>query len=50
MRYIVSYFQPKKKRGYYSQQSATFMKIEDAMFWESIMKEKGCKDVNITVK
>lgn len=48
MKYEVSYLHPKKKG--YSKQTATFLRIEDAFFWESIIKNKGAKEVTISPK
>jgi hypothetical protein len=45
MKYQVTYLKPKKKG--YSQQTATFLKIEDASFWEKIMKEQNCANIEI---
>lgn len=45
MKYDVTYLQPKDKG--YSKQTATFLKIEDAIFWESLIKEKGAKEIQI---
>jgi len=46
MKFEITYLKPKKKG--YAKQSATFLKIEDCFFWESIIKEQGCKDIVIT--
>jgi hypothetical protein len=46
--YQVMYLKPKKKG--YSQQTATFLKIDDAIFWEQIVKQQGAKDIKIVVK
>ena len=48
MMYQLCYLKPKKKG--FSNQSATFMKIDDAVFWVSVMKEKGCRDFKILIK
>ena len=45
--YQVTYLKPKKKG--YSCQQATFLKIDDAIFWEHFVKEKGAKDIKILV-
>ena len=45
MKYQVTYLKPKKKG--YSQQTATFLKIEDASFWEKMMKEQNCANIEI---
>ena len=47
MRYSVSYLKPKKKG--YAKQTATFLKIEDAMFWENVVKSQGAKEIQIQV-
>jgi hypothetical protein len=36
----------KKKKGY-SQQTATLNSVEDAFFWESVIKAQGAKDIQI---
>ncbi len=46
MKFEITYLKPKKKG--YAKQSATFLKIEDAFFWESVIKEQGAKDIIIT--
>ena len=43
--YQVNYLKPKKKG--YATHKATFMKIEDAIFWENHIKENGAKEVQI---
>jgi hypothetical protein len=45
MKYQVVYLKPKKKA--YSKQIVTFYTIEDAGFWERMVKQQGCKDVEI---
>ena len=48
MMYQVNYMKPKKK--VYAQQKATFLKIEDAVFWEEhVKKNLGAVDTQITV-
>jgi hypothetical protein len=44
----VNYLKPKKKG--FAKHSATFLKIEDAVFWEKVMTERGCTDIKIMVK
>lgn len=46
MKFEVTYSHPKKKG--YAKQSATFLKIEDAFFWQSIVEKQGAKDIIIT--
>jgi hypothetical protein len=46
MKYEVSYLKPKTKG--YSKQKAVFLKIEDAFFWESIVKDQGAKEIIIS--
>ena len=46
--YKVNYLKPKKKG--YAKHSASFMKIEDAIFWEKVMSKQGCRDFRILVK
>ena len=36
-----------KRKGHYSKQIATFLTIEDAAFWEQVMKQQGAKDIEI---
>ena len=48
MKYEVIYDKPKKKG--YAKQSATFLKIDDAILWESHVKEQGCKNIIICPK
>ena len=48
MMYQVNYMKPKKKG--YAKQTATFVKIDDAVFWEKVMTEQGCTDFQILVK
>ena len=48
MMYQVNYMKPKKKG--YAKQTATFVKIDDAVFWEKVMTEEGCTDFQILVK
>ena len=48
MMYQVQYLKPKKKG--FAKQTATFMKIDDAVFWEKVMTEQGCKDFQILFK
>ena len=45
IKYQVVYLKPKKKS--YSKQVVTFYKIEDAGFWEQMVKTQGCKEVEI---
>jgi hypothetical protein len=46
-RYIVKYTHPKKKGT--SAQTATFFKLDDAVFWEEYVKKTGAKNVEIHV-
>lgn len=48
MMYEVRYLQPKKKG--FSKQSATFLKLDDAVFWESHIKTLGAKEIMICPK
>lgn len=45
MKYQVQYMQPKKKG--YAKQNAVFYKIEDAIFWENVVKDQGAKEIII---
>lgn len=48
MIYQVNYLKPKKKG--YSKQTAKFLKIEDAVFWEEhVKKTQSAVDTSITV-
>ena len=48
MMYRVNYLKPKKKG--YVKQTATFLKIEDAIFWEEhVKKNLDAVDTQITV-
>ena len=48
MIYQVNYLKPKKKG--YSKQTAKFLKIEDAVFWEEhVKKNLSAVDTTITV-
>lgn len=49
MKYQVSYLRPKKK-GFSQQIAGDFLKIEDAEFWSTIVKDQGAKDIQILVK
>ena len=46
--YQVTYLKPKKKG--YSEQIATFFKIDDAEFWSKIVEKQGAKEVKILVR
>lgn len=48
MMYQVNYLKPKKKG--YAKQTATFLKIEDAVFWESVVQEQGATNIQILAK
>jgi hypothetical protein len=48
MIFEVRYRQPKKKG--FSNQVATFLKLDDAFFWESHIKNNGAKDIIICPK
>jgi hypothetical protein len=48
MKYEVTYLKPKKKG--YSQQTATFLNIESAIWWETILKDQGAKQIIISPK
>jgi hypothetical protein len=48
MKYLVEYLHPKKKG--YSKQTATFLTIDDAAFWQSVIEKQGAKDIKIFVK
>ena len=48
MKYQVVYLRPKKKG--YSKQTASFLSIDDAVFWQQVIEKQGAKDVQIHVK
>ena len=48
IQYQVVYLKPKKKG--YSKQIATFLTIDDADFWQQVVKKQGAKDIEIHVK
>ena len=48
MKFKVSYMKPKKK-GYYSQQVATFYDERDALNWEHHIRRNGCKEITLRV-
>ena len=48
MMYQVNYLKPKKKG--YAKQTATFLKIEDAVFWEGVVKKQGATNIQILAK
>lgn len=48
MKYEIQFLRPKRKG--YSKQSAIFLKIEDAIWFESILKAQGAKEIIICPK
>lgn len=46
MKYEVVYFKPKKKT--YAKHTATFLDLEGAIFWQSLIEKQGAKDIIIT--
>lgn len=48
MNYEVTYLKPKRKG--FSHQTVTFLKIEDAFFWQSIVEKQGAKEITIRPK
>lgn len=48
MKFIVTYKKPKKK-GHFSEQTATFFSIDDAEFWSKHVEEQGARDLKILV-
>ncbi len=48
LRFTVTYKQPKKK-GFYSQQEATFLDPEGAEMWKQHIEQKGCIDIKVAV-
>ena len=48
MMYQVKYLKPKKKGT--AMQTATFLKIEDAVMWEGIVKDQGATNIQILAK
>jgi hypothetical protein len=49
MKYQVSFLK-RKKKNQYSQQFAVFYSIEDAVWYEGIVKSQGAKEIHITPK
>jgi hypothetical protein len=47
--YQVHYLRQKKK-GYSQTTAGDFLTIDDAIFWEQIVKQQGAKDIKIVVK
>lgn len=47
MKYQVIYKEPKNKKGYYSNQKATFLDITDALFWHDHVKKNGSIDIEV---
>jgi hypothetical protein len=45
MKYKVQYLKPKKKGS--SKHEAVFFNIEDAFFWQKMVKDNNCKNVEI---
>lgn len=47
MKYQVTYMimEPNKKNGSYIKQTATFLDVSGAIFWENHIKENGAKNV-----
>ena len=50
MKFEVCYDRPKKKKGFYSKQSAVFYDIRDAMLWERHLKTTDAKNIILRVK
>jgi len=48
MKYEVTFLKPKKKG--YAKQSAIFLKIDDAIWYETLIKSQGAKDIIICPK
>jgi hypothetical protein len=48
MKYEISFLKPKKKG--YAKQTAVFLKIDDAIWYETILKAQGAKDIIICPK
>ena len=46
MKFLLQYDKPKQK-GYYSTQKATFYDINDAIWWEKVILERGGKNSRI---
>ena len=36
-----------KKKGYFAHHTATFLQIEDAIFWEKLISQNGCTHIQI---
>jgi hypothetical protein len=48
LRYTITHKQPKKK-GFYSQQEATFLDPEGVELWKQRIENEGCKDILFVV-
>jgi len=49
MKYEVQFLK-RKKKDHYSKQSAVFLNIEDAIWYEKIVESQGAKEIIITPK
>ena len=47
--YQVTYLKPKKK-GFSKQTAGDFLSINDAIWYESVVKSQGCKNIIIQVR
>lgn len=45
MKYQVIYNKPKKKT--FAKQKVVFYTIEDAIYWETIVRQQGCIDIEV---
>ena len=45
MKFLLQYDKPKKKG--YAKQNVTFYDINDAIWWEKVILERGCKNTTI---
>jgi hypothetical protein len=48
LRYTLTYKKPKKK-GYYANETATFLDPEGAELWRQHLEKNNCKDIQIVV-
>lgn len=47
--YQVTYLKPKKK-GFSKQTAGDFLTINDAVWYETMIKSQGCKDIMIQIR
>jgi hypothetical protein len=47
MKYKVVYLKPKKKKGFYSEQTAVFYDHRDALNWRNHVRKQNCKEIQV---